>query len=996
MALQRQSAEFPFLKGVAHKRHPHRQLIPGLTDATNVSFEEPGAIIKRRGFADIGATVIDDSSAPSSWDRVDALGKRLLLWGGAELYEYAQGPDELVPISAETGRGTVVSGDSEIAPIGSAFAYDSLYAYTNGYELYAAGSFGTWKVFIREQATGVRVASFSAGAASSPQICGRAIAVGNTLMFFAWTATSTLTVYRWDTASPPASVTPQTVASDMSTTATRFDVATDGTDAYVAYSTTAPTIKVAKVSTAGTVGTTQTFDTVAADLAICVYVTTAVLVAYADSTGGLEVQGLSTALATVSSHTLDAGATSTSAIVIGGADASSRATVIYGDGDDIVIDRVNLDGSSNTYSARTLYGPADGVDYDGISIASKPLTHATGLYLAIARGTSEDNSTVLVRLGVSSDTDDDAEPVTVWRYLAESAGDQHNAGMMSEIVSTPLGYRLAGIGKVLTGARADVPLCILYTFAVHGGRSTEAMGALYMSGSLYAGGQVEQVGFPWPPRITSVTTSNGAGSLDNNGVYRWIAIYAYTDSAGNTHYSPPSLPSDEITLGASDDTAQVTVTAPLMREGVSAYAIIYRTTNGGSIYYFDQGAISTIKSAGTSAIQSLPSDATIATRRTLYTEGGLLGSYPPPPGGEVVLHNNRLWCIAENGDLWPSRELVQGEAPAWNPALAVQVGGRVEKPVALASGGDGGPLVVLFRKRIAHLYGEGPNDQGLGGSFSQLQYLEGVNAGTDNPRSVCTSPDGVWFDDPDHGSPWLLPHGASVPIHVGADAEDYFTEDVVAAHVLHDRKEVRFFLGERQWAVYCYEDELRDERGRGQWSLSTAAGLGTEDIVDAAILSGRSVYVTDGGTIRHERTAAGNKLDGTTYYNMQLDTGFISLGGIQGLKRVWDLQIIGQWVDNHGVQVLVAADRRKTNDPAGFSTSTTFGWTDAEISALSEYELECHLVDQLVKVLRLRISDDDDGTNNGDSFKLTGLRVDYGVSPGRRTLTTRKGADAGA
>jgi len=926
------------------------------------------------------------------------------------VYEYAAAADELGYFAStygasNVGRAVFAKTKLEQIPLSSFQTNPNVpqpiyyeYAVANGFECIVLTEVGSYhRVYVRDLSSRALVAAWSTQSDAKPS---RVLAVGNVFMVFVLGSTNDLLVYLWDTATPPTDpTTPVTVVSDVDITPGYFDAISDGTSAVVAYTTSTPVIKVIEVNTSGTVTDSVTFDTIAADQAIALYQTPggAFVCAYANSSSGLKVQGITAAYATDQAHTLDATATGTLQIAMGGADDDARTTVIYGDGTDLISDRIDSDGSSNTYTPRRLYGAGDGVTGDGLELATRVLTLSTGLYFVLARGSVEnaENSYILTRIGVSGSSDFDIEPIAHMGTLARAYGQGIEQNAMSPIVLVGNEYRFMLLGYSESELTSNDKGALLGSAEFYAGAPATALGTLVLPGAVIASSTVQQCGFIYPPRITAVVTSNGVGTLTPTGTYSWIVVYEYIDDAGNKHRSIPSAPVSA-TMGASDDTATLTVTTPFARQNVHAYMKLYRTLNGGSIYYDIGGAASqdTIKDGGTDDILDIRSDAEIQVNALLYTEGGVLGAYAPPTTGEMTLHSNRLWTIGDDGDIWFSREMIAGEAPAFHPALSIAVGG--DRPTALASSGDGGPLVVFFEKRIAYVYGEGPNDQGVGGAFSPLQFLEGVNAGTSNPRSVVPTPDGIMFVDADHGYPMLLPSGASVPVHIGADAEDYFTEDVVAAHVLHDRKEVRFFMGERQWAVYCYEDELRDERGRGQWSLSTAAGLGTEDIVDAAILSGRSVYVTDGGTIRHERTAAGNKLDGTTYYNMQLDTGFISLGGIQGLKRVWDLQIIGQWVDNHGVQVLVAADRRKTNDPAGFSTSTTFGWTDAEISALSEYELECHLVDQLVKVLRLRISDDDDGTNNGDSFKLTGLRVDYGVSPGRRTLTTRKGADAGA
>lgn len=988
MPLRREEAEFPLVRGVRTRRHPHRNLIPDLKECKNADFSEPGAIRKRRGYARIGQTETGGDSLPDAWERCVSKGDRLLAWGDdGTVCEYVEQADEM-RIGGGT-YGAFVRADSDIVPrvgiLGAQGDEESagrstVYAQCNGYEAIgyggalSGGGGRDWNVQIQDQDTG------SVGTTVSPKNIAdgslRVVSVGSYFKVFYTDTANNLKLI--NVLTTDLSITSATVATNVHASSIWLDVEPYGSTAVVAYSTTTPEIRVITVADSGTtVVDSVTFDSIAANLCIGLYTSAnGHVVAYANTTAGLKIQGLTTGLVASSAHTLDAGATGCVRVALAPTSDANVAAVIYNEADDVTIDGVQVSGAAAAYVGATLYGDSTQTGH-AVSLLTGVASDDSGAYFVVSKGRAAlgDNTAVLVRARFTSIHVSDLEPVATYRMLAAAGGgDYQQQNVVAKWAQVGSEWRSAI--PVLVDIDNGFWSVARVEFEPFAGGTSEASGLTLLPGSAaYATDLVEQVGFPYPPSIVGVTVSNGAGSLDTSASYSWVAVYEYTDRAGNVHRSPPSLPATAST-GASDDTADVEVTTPFARDGMSVHTVLYRTEGGGTVHYrattYGTDVDDQITDAGTVTITDTDDDDTVTAREILYTEGGRLDAYPMPPTGLMAAHGNRVWAVHEDGTLWPSRELVQGEAPAFNPALAVGNGG-LGKPRAIASEGDGASVVAFWAAAIGRVYGDGPGPTGVGGSFSPMQFLRGNTVGCSNPDSVVAMPDGTMFQSTHQGI-WLLPTGAPAPVHVGKGAEDLLgSSTVVRAVSLQDRKEVRFLLdsGDEQ-LVYHYEDEARDAEGYGAWSLHELNPTGT-NAVDIAVLNGRCVFADDGGGLHQERADSGSRYDGTgTYVPLDFTTGWIGFGSLQGAKRLWDLWLLGENPGGSTFSVYVESGRNDSADEydaAGVSDANMQGGPG----------LRVHLAEQRAEVYRVRMQDTTSGENlHNMNVKFTGLRLEYG------------------
>ncbi len=303
----------------------------------------------------------------------------------------------------------------------------------------------------------------------------------------------------------------------------------------------------------------------------------------------------------------------------------------------------------------------------------------------------------------------------------------------------------------------------------------------------------------------------------------------------------------------------------------------------------------------------------------------------------------------------------------------------MRKPTAIASEADGSALLVFFDKGVARVYGEGPNDQGVGGSWSQPQWMQGAAVGAASNKSVISTPVGVFFEDTEQGI-WMIRPGESEPVHVGEGATDMLgTNTVIDTTLVPDRKQVAFLLSNgTDILLYHYDPSLRNELGFGPWSVTVpAVAFGQTPLITAiAHESVRLAFCRDDGDIWRE-SATSYQDNGVVASNLlDFTTGYITLGDMQGYKRLWDVWITGEsGMTNAVLAVDVESDR------GGTSETYTCSGLDEEFHLAGA---RMHIANQRGEAFRLRILQSF-GEGSVDGYMaITGIRCEFGVERGAR------------
>jgi len=506
----------------------------------------------------------------------------------------------------------------------------------------------------------------------------------------------------------------------------------------------------------------------------------------------------------------------------------------------------------------------------------------------------------------------------------------------------------------------------------------------YNGGSLTLGPQCTglDMGFPLPPAI-NVATSNGAGALSVSSAYQWRVVIERIDHMGRRWRSAPSeLVS--LSTGPADDTA--TITARLWPGWLRAdaqffhssrfVAHVYRSTPGGQQLYRatpPQGA-PTASGEGVFTITDTISDADLAKREFIYTDGGVQNNDCAPSCRFIRATEDRMWLggLWETEQLQSSKILVPGEPPQFSDSPAF----RVVLPSACTGlAVQDGVLIAFCESAIYAVQGAGPSDQGQ-------------NA-WDSPRCVTRSTGGRVLLETSAGIFFqskrgieLLPRGLGELVFIGAPVQTTFDPDVsdvlsCAVVTSTESRTARFCIGGRSVLVYDLDT--------GGWSVD-------EYPFDVVAICDSE----DGAVIARESLSASG-------YGFLLESGALSrdstgdepieISSVLTWAAVHPFSIAGWGRFNDAVAMFDAL-------PAGYSTVNCSLFVDVDspavpdpgfafvMNTLSEPGYRKHIQKQVDgTAVRLRI------TTAGGGWRCMGwtLSVDDAHGGSRRTASTEQG-----
>lgn len=344
-------------------------------------------------------------------------------------------------------------------------------------------------------------------------------------------------------------------------------------------------------------------------------------------------------------------------------------------------------------------------------------------------------------------------------------------------------------------------------------------GQLFFSGGRireYDGSILYETGLAQGPEDVQLTSAGGAIAA---GTYQYVVVFEWFDHAGRRHRSPPSAPVS-ITLGApSNVTVKFNGLFTSDRDVKSASgvfagcnALIYRTLASGTIFYLVNsvaGVLSVVRTQASYTDSS--SDATIAVNEVLYTQGargglsGLLPNDEPPPAAFIWAGNNRLFMggLEDRSAVQWSKLIFPGEPVQFtiNAGFKARVDGDVTAIAALD-----GTWYVFTRDSIWTIAGDGPDDNGGGGSFSDPRKLPS-DVGCISQRSVLETSQGLFFQARSDRM-YMIPRGGGAPVFVGQPVRDTLAS-----------------FPQVMWTKMLPEENL------AIWSLQNAAGTASRLLV---------------------------------------------------------------------------------------------------------------------------------------------------------------------
>lgn len=455
----------------------------------------------------------------------------------------------------------------------------------------------------------------------------------------------------------------------------------------------------------------------------------------------------------------------------------------------------------------------------------------------------------------------------------------------------------------------------------------------------YEGRQMVEHGFLWAPEIWDLVAGT-AGALQQE-TYYYCATYAWVDNAGQLHRSRPSTPVT-ITLTGVDDSVDLYIrTMTLsMRDnpvwyprGSTIYIEVWRTTvsggaaevdaNGnylfrriygsalnGTTFLFENTPANDRTAWGISLSDSIADSSLVEHELLPWQLNTTTLQWTPTPHipsfgcGPITVWNNRVWTTPPNERVIRySDEIlplgVQTLAPEFLETNTYRIDDIGE---VTAMHPMDNQLIIFTRDAIYSMTGEGNDGTGTGATLSLQVLARGT--GCIEPRSVVLGPPGLFFQA--EKGYYLLNRELQLDyLTAGAPVDDIIREsgNVLGATLLPDREQIRLVLNyppvagvmqprvlvydyyHRKWAeiplpgAYTATPNVRNR------SQAAIAWRGIQNEVSHMVLE-------EGGLLMEDQSRFYDETPTTTpAIPIDVQTEWIHLSGISGLKRVWEILV---------------------------------------------------------------------------------------------------------
>lgn len=509
-------------------------------------------------------------------------------------------------------------------------------------------------------------------------------------------------------------------------------------------------------------------------------------------------------------------------------------------------------------------------------------------------------------------------------------------------------------------------------------RSTEAMGLLHQTSTIttaYDGQCAAEVGFVQPPQVIEATLAFGASGLEGSAVsfveYVYYAIWEWRDAAGNLHRSRRSAPfSMQVTHVGADTHAVATLT--IRTTGLTRRTDIFtgdqrdirlkvfRTTPtdaSDDLHYqiAYQSAVNVASDPWVQVIDSEDDQTLIAANRgMLYTDGGAADNDTPPPSRHLCVHGGRVWLVsAEKREVWFSKFMVQGEAPAFSALLRITLDDSPDDPVACA---PLGPALAIFTGSRIYLLQVNPGPGDTGAPTYPAPDAVQTSWGCVDARSVVKYRDGVAFQSRD-GLRLLTLGGDVAPL--GDAAQDHLADypTILGSVLDEERMRVLWLCADAtgRTIVLCWDYR---HQAWTSWSWDASLALAArahclwqgQHILAAEATSLAGVWCESYGDAPGYDPGTSEP----TWVTATIETPWIHLGALGGYQRLWRIHLQLEQASAYGLAVAFCID----GDDATAVQSET--WTAGEMGALitaPRQPLVIGVKEQVCSTVKIRLSD---------------------------------------
>lgn len=341
-------------------------------------------------------------------------------------------------------------------------------------------------------------------------------------------------------------------------------------------------------------------------------------------------------------------------------------------------------------------------------------------------------------------------------------------------------------------------------------------------------GRVEIPGAQYPPRNPKVAHV-GSGTTPAAGTYLYVVVREWKDAFGRVYRSPVSDPI-QIVKAAGGTTSISCYDDPwenglvtLTYGSPGSVTKVFRTTNGGSVFYNVSGIDGLVTPGTTDAAVTLTDatpDSSLISGEILYTQGanggnsGLLDWWGPPPCRCLWTGTDRQIAggLEDEHRIQFSNLFFSGEQISWpeDPAFYV----TLSEPNTAVAALDN--YWLAFSATSVYLItGQGPDSMGVG-SFDAPRKISST-VGARSQRSIVETPEGIMFQAGDgqiyvvqRGSFQVALKSAAVRDSVAIGASSNASPSLTSASDTEDPN---------NWTIGAVYDSFADEA----WFLTRAS-----------------------------------------------------------------------------------------------------------------------------------------------------------------------------
>ncbi len=484
----------------------------------------------------------------------------------------------------------------------------------------------------------------------------------------------------------------------------------------------------------------------------------------------------------------------------------------------------------------------------------------------------------------------------------------------------------------------------------------EVAGIAYISGNIlqtYDGEDAVESGFMEYPNFTLTASEAGSG-LDADATYGYKVFYCWRNNLGQIERS--SFTTKSVALAGAQDSVSLSIPCLQATNKENVFIEIYRTEGAGSTYYLINAAENAYlndRDAASITVLDSRSDATITAAATAVLEPfpeGTLDPIAPRSAGVLGRGKRRLFAADKlSGDtVYYSKYRGDGEAVSFNDALVVSIpddGGLITGIGAMDD------VIVVFKEnRIYAFTGDGSGNTVGSGQYSEPSLVT-TDTGCSDQRTIVTTPAGLVFMSAK--GIHLLTRALEVN-YIGGAVEDNDSA-VVDGVLLEDEQQVRFLSSSGKTLVWDY--------GVNQWSTFTGVTG-----VASCIWRGIHTYVLSTGYVRTENPTSYQ--DNAGDYSMLIETGWITLNGLQGFQRIRRALILGKYHSAHALAMSV-----------GYDYVTSYPRTETYTYSSGRYQARVNMTPQKCEAIRFKFVDTPSGTR-GKCVELSSLELQVGVKQG--------------